>query len=150
MEAIAGGLGHVCPKASIVFSTQKEQEVDVNQVQRLGQGFAEEPHGDSGKSRYSVTGSWAASATDVRKSWWLRMAARGIDVGDVEAVFNYDVPQTTSTMYAGSAVPEGLVTKARPSPGCGQRKCINCATSSAMRNKIGFPRPSHPQTILGN
>ena len=33
------------------------------------------------------------SVPDGRTFWWQDVAARGIDVDDVEAVFNYDVPQ---------------------------------------------------------
>ena len=84
VEVMSRLLDMYAPKLSIVFCNTKRQVDDL--VQELqGRGyFAEGLHGDL-KHSFRNGRTDILVATDV--------AARGIDVGDVEAVFNYDIPQ---------------------------------------------------------
>lgn len=80
------------PKLSIVFCNTKRQVDEL--VQELqGRGyFAEALHGDLKQiQRDRVMNSFRNGRTDILVA--TDVAARGIDVDDVEAVFNYDVPQ---------------------------------------------------------
>lgn len=80
------------PKLSIVFCNTKRQVDEL--VQSLqGRGyFAEALHGDLKQlQRDRVMDSFRNGRTDILVA--TDVAARGIDVDDVEAVFNYDVPQ---------------------------------------------------------
>ena len=80
------------PKLSIVFCNTKRQVDDL--VQELqGRGyFAEGLHGDLKQmQRDRVMNSFRNGRTDILIA--TDVAARGIDVDDVEAVFNYDIPQ---------------------------------------------------------
>ena len=80
------------PKLSIVFCNTKRQVDDL--VQELqGRGyFAEGLHGDLKQmQRDRVMNSFRNGRTDSLIA--TDVAARGIDVDDVEAVFNYDIPQ---------------------------------------------------------
>lgn len=80
------------PKLTIVFCNTKRQVDDL--VQELqGRGyFAEGLHGDLKQmQRDRVMNSFRNGRTDILIA--TDVAARGIDVDDVEAVFNYDIPQ---------------------------------------------------------
>lgn len=80
------------PKLSIVFCNTKRQVDDL--VQELqGRGyFAEGLHGDLKQmQRDRVMNSFRNGRTDILIA--TDVVARGIDVDDVEAVFNYDIPQ---------------------------------------------------------
>ena len=80
------------PKLSIVFCNTKRQVDDL--VQELqGRGyFAEGLHGDLKQmQRDRVMNSFRNGRTDILIA--TDVAARGIDVDYVEAVFNYDIPQ---------------------------------------------------------
>lgn len=80
------------PKLSVVFCNTKKQVDEL--VQGLqGRGyFAEGLHGDlKQEQRDRVMCAFRTGRTDILVA--TDVAARGIDVDDVEAVFNYDVPQ---------------------------------------------------------
>lgn len=80
------------PKLSLVFCNTKKQ-VDELTSALQGRGyFAEGLHGDlKQQQRDRVMNSFRNGKTDILVA--TDVAARGIDVDDVEAVFNYDVPQ---------------------------------------------------------
>lgn len=92
VEVMSRLLDMYAPKLSIVFCNTKRQVDDL--VQELqGRGyFAEGLHGDLKQvQRDRVMDSFRNGRTDILVA--TDVAARGIDVGDVEAVFNYDIPQ---------------------------------------------------------
>ena len=80
------------PKLSLVFcNTKKMVDELVNELQGRGY-FAEGLHGDLKQSqRDRVMAGFRNGRTEILVA--TDVAARGIDVDDVEAVFNYDVPQ---------------------------------------------------------
>ncbi len=80
------------PKLSLIFCNTKRQ-VDELVSELQGRGyFAEGLHGDlKQQQRDRVMNSFRNGKTEILVA--TDVAARGIDVDDVEAVFNYDVPQ---------------------------------------------------------
>lgn len=80
------------PSLSVVFCNTK-RKVDELVADLKGRGyFAEGLHGDMKQSqRDRVMNGFRNGRTDILVA--TDVAARGIDVDDVEAVFNYDVPQ---------------------------------------------------------
>jgi ATP-dependent RNA helicase DeaD len=80
------------PKLSLVFCNTKRQ-VDELVTNLQGRGyFAEGLHGDlKQQQRDRVMNSFRNGKTEILVA--TDVAARGIDVDDVEAVFNYDIPQ---------------------------------------------------------
>jgi ATP-dependent RNA helicase DeaD len=80
------------PKLSLIFCNTKKQ-VDELTAALQGRGyFAEGLHGDlKQQQRDRVMHSFRNGKTEILVA--TDVAARGIDVDDVEAVFNYDVPQ---------------------------------------------------------
>jgi ATP-dependent RNA helicase DeaD len=80
------------PKLALVFSnTKKQVDEIVTQLQSRGY-FADGLHGDLKQSqRDRVMNSFRNGSTEILVA--TDVAARGIDVDEVEAVFNYDVPQ---------------------------------------------------------
>ena len=80
------------PSLSLVFCNTK-RKVDELVADLKGRGyFAEGLHGDMKQSqRERVMNGFRNGRTDILVA--TDVAARGIDVDDVEAVFNYDVPQ---------------------------------------------------------
>ena len=80
------------PKLSVVFcNTKKQVDELVHGLQGRGY-FAEGLHGDlKQEQRDRVMRAFRTGRTDILVA--TDVAARGIDVDDVEAVFNYDVPQ---------------------------------------------------------
>lgn len=80
------------PKLSLVFCNTKKM-VDEVAAELTGRGYAAEAiHGDMKQmQRDRVMKSFRSGRTDILIA--TDVAARGIDVDDVEAVFNYDVPQ---------------------------------------------------------
>ncbi len=80
------------PKLSLIFCNTKKQ-VDELTSALQGRGyFAEGLHGDlKQQQRDRVMNSFRNGRTEILVA--TDVAARGIDVDDVEAVFNYDVPQ---------------------------------------------------------
>ena len=80
------------PKRSVAFcNTKKQVDELVQELQGRGY-FAEGLHGDlKQEQRDRVMNSFRAGRTEILVA--TDVAARGIDVDDVEAVFNYDIPQ---------------------------------------------------------
>jgi ATP-dependent RNA helicase DeaD len=80
------------PKLSLVFcNTKKQVDELVSTLQGRGY-FAEGLHGDmKQQQRDRVMNSFRNGRTEILVA--TDVAARGIDVDDVEAVFNYDIPQ---------------------------------------------------------
>lgn len=92
MEVMCRLLDMYAPKLSVAFCNTKRQVDDL--VQELqGRGyFAEGLHGDLKQiQRDRVMNSFRNGKTEILVA--TDVAARGIDVDDVEAVFNYDIPQ---------------------------------------------------------
>ena len=91
-EVLARLLDMYNPKLSLVFCNTKKQ-VDELTSALQGRGyFAEGLHGDLKQmQRDRVMNSFRNGKTEILVA--TDVAARGIDVDDVEAVFNYDVPQ---------------------------------------------------------
>ncbi len=80
------------PKLSIVFCNTKRQVDDLVQALQGRGYFAEGLHGDLKQmQRDRVMDSFRNGRTEILVA--TDVAARGIDVGNVEAVFNYDIPQ---------------------------------------------------------
>jgi ATP-dependent RNA helicase DeaD len=80
------------PKLSLVFCNTKKQVDELTQALQVRGYFAEGLHGDlKQQQRDRVMNSFRNGRTDILVA--TDVAARGIDVDDVEAVFNYDVPQ---------------------------------------------------------
>ena len=80
------------PKLSVVFCNTKKQVDELVQALQGRGYFAEGLHGDlKQEQRDRVMGSFRNGATEILVA--TDVAARGIDVDDVEAVFNYDIPQ---------------------------------------------------------
>lgn len=91
-EVMCRLLDMYAPKLSIVFCNTKRQVDEL--VQSLqGRGyFADGLHGDLKQmQRDRVMDCFRNGRTEILVA--TDVAARGIDVGDVEAVFNYDIPQ---------------------------------------------------------
>lgn len=80
------------PKLSLVFCNTKRRVDELVEVLKGRGYFAEGLHGDLKQSqRDRVMGGFRNGRTEILVA--TDVAARGIDVDDVEAVFNYDVPQ---------------------------------------------------------
>ncbi len=92
LEVLCRLLDMYNPKLSLVFCNTKKQ-VDDLVVGLQGRGyFAEGLHGDLKQNlRDRVMLGFRSGHTDILVA--TDVAARGIDVDDVEAVFNYDIPQ---------------------------------------------------------
>ena len=80
------------PKLSLVFCNTKKMVDDLSEILKGRGYFAEGLHGDMKQSqRDKVMNSFRKGKTDILIA--TDVAARGIDVDDVEAVFNFDIPQ---------------------------------------------------------
>jgi len=80
------------PKVSIVFCNTKRQVDELSRELSARGYFAEGLHGDMKQAqRDRVMANFRKGKTDILIA--TDVAARGIDVDDVEAVFNYDIPQ---------------------------------------------------------
>ena len=80
------------PKLSVAFCNTKKQVDELVQALQGRGYFAEGLHGDlKQEQRDRVMSSFRNGATEILVA--TDVAARGIDVDDVEAVFNYDIPQ---------------------------------------------------------
>lgn len=92
IEVLSRLLDLYAPKLSVVFcNTKKGVEEVVEALQGRGY-FAEGLHGDLKQvQRDRVMNSFRNGKADILVA--TDVAARGIDVDDVEAVFNYDIPQ---------------------------------------------------------
>ncbi len=91
-EVLSRLLDIYSPKLSVIFCNTKKQ-VDTLVTALLGRGyFAAGLHGDLKQAqRDHVMAGFRSGKTDILVA--TDVAARGIDVDDVEAVFNYDLPQ---------------------------------------------------------
>lgn len=91
-EALSSLLNTYSPKSSVVFCNTKRQ-VDLLAHALVGRGYtAAALHGDLKQSqRDRVMKSFRKGSTDILVA--TDVAARGIDVQGIEAVFNYDLPQ---------------------------------------------------------
>jgi len=92
VEVLCRLLDMYSPKLSIVFcNTKKQVDELVEDLQGRGY-FAEGLHGDLKQSqRDKVMNGFRTGRTEILVA--TDVAARGIDVGNVEVVFNYDIPQ---------------------------------------------------------
>lgn len=91
-EALCRLLDMYNPKLSLVFCNTKRQVDELVEGLKERGYFAEGLHGDLKQvQRDRVMKGFRSGATDILVA--TDVAARGIDVDDVEAVFNYDVPQ---------------------------------------------------------
>lgn len=80
------------PKLSLIFCNTKRQVDELTLALQNRGYFAEGLHGDLKQSqRDRVMNGFRNGKTDILVA--TDVAARGIDVDDVEAVFNYDLPQ---------------------------------------------------------
>ena len=92
VEVMCRLLDMYSPKLSIVFCNTKRQVDELVQALQGRGYFAEGLHGDLKQvQRDRVMESFRNRRTDILIA--TDVAARGIDVGNVEAVFNYDIPQ---------------------------------------------------------
>ncbi len=91
-EVVARLMDYYNPKRSLIFCNTKKM-VDELAENLTGRGyFAEGLHGDlSQAQRDRVMAGFRNGTVDILIA--TDVAARGIDVDDVEAVFNYDIPQ---------------------------------------------------------
>ena len=91
-EVVSRLLDYYNPKRTLIFCNTKRM-VDELAEKLVGRGyFAVGLHGDlSQAQRDRVMAGFRGGQTDILIA--TDVAARGIDVNDVEAVFNYDVPQ---------------------------------------------------------
>lgn len=92
VEVMCRLLDMYAPKLSVAFCNTKRQVDElVDELQGRGY-FAEGIHGDLKQvQRDRVMNSFRNGRTEILVA--TDVAARGIDVDDVEAVFNYDIPQ---------------------------------------------------------
>ena len=92
VEVMCRLLDMYAPKLSVVFCNTKKQVDDLVQALQGRGYFAEGLHGDLKQvQRDRVMNAFRTGRTDILVA--TDVAARGIDVDDVEAVFNYDIPQ---------------------------------------------------------
>lgn len=92
VEVLTRLLDYYEPKLSLVFCNTKRQVDELTEVLKGRGYFAEGLHGDMNQAqRDRVMKSFRNGKTDILIA--TDVAARGIDVDDVEAVFNYDIPQ---------------------------------------------------------
>ena len=91
-EVLSRLLDIYSPSRSVVFCNTKKQ-VDLLTASLIGRGyFAAGLHGDLKQAqRDRVMQNFRKGTTDILVA--TDVAARGIDVDDIEAVFNYDLPQ---------------------------------------------------------
>ncbi|HHT96803.1 MAG TPA: DEAD/DEAH box helicase [Clostridiales bacterium] len=91
-EALCRLLDMYNPKLALIFCNTKRQVDELVSALQLRGYFAEGLHGDLKQiQRDRVMNSFRNGRTEILVA--TDVAARGIDVDDVEAVFNYDVPQ---------------------------------------------------------
>ncbi len=91
-EVVARLLDYYNPKRSLIFCNTKKMVDDLTENLKGRGYFAEGLHGDlSQNQRDKVMSAFRSGTAEILIA--TDVAARGIDVDDVEAVFNYDVPQ---------------------------------------------------------
>ncbi len=85
-------LDYYNPKRTMIFCNTKRMVDELTEILKGRGYFAEGLHGDmSQRQRDVVMNRFRSARTDILIA--TDVAARGIDVDDIEAVFNYDVPQ---------------------------------------------------------
>ena len=91
-EVTARLLDYYNPKRSLIFCNTKKMVDDLTEELKGRGYFAEGLHGDMSQfQRDKVMNGFRNGTVEILIA--TDVAARGIDVDDVEAVFNYDVPQ---------------------------------------------------------
>ncbi|EPR37214.1 DEAD/DEAH box helicase domain protein [Desulfovibrio sp. X2] len=91
LEAMCRVLDFYNPKLSIVFSNTKRGVDQIVETLQARGYLADGLHGDMSQSqRDRVMGKFRGGTVEILVA--TDVAARGIDVEDIEAVFNYDVP----------------------------------------------------------
>lgn len=91
-EAVARLLDYYNPKRTLIFCNTKKMAEELAEHLKGRGYFAEGLHGDLSQAmRDRVMASFRSGTCDVLIA--TDVAARGIDIGDVEAVINFDVPQ---------------------------------------------------------
>lgn len=91
-EAVARLLDYYNPKRTLIFCNTKKMVEELAEDLKGRGYFAEGLHGDLSQAmRDRVMTSFRGGTCDVLIA--TDVAARGIDIGDVEAVINFDVPQ---------------------------------------------------------
>lgn len=92
LEALTRLIDYYNPRLSLVFcNTKRRVDELVNELQLRGY-LAEGLHGDLGQTaRDRVMSMFRNGRIDILAA--TDVAARGIDVDDIEVVFNYDIPQ---------------------------------------------------------
>ncbi len=92
LEALSRIIDMQCPKLSIIFcNTKRRVDELVEQLQSRGY-FAEAIHGDlKQQQRDNVMKKFRAGTIEILVA--TDVAARGIDVDDIDIVFNFDLPQ---------------------------------------------------------
>lgn len=91
-EAVIRLLEYHTPKASLIFCNTKVKVDELVEFLKSKGVFSEGLHGDlSQKQRDKVMSGFRAGMVSVLVA--TDVAGRGIDVSDVEAVFNYDIPR---------------------------------------------------------
>ena len=92
LEVLCRLLDMYNPRLSLIFCNTKHQVDELTEALQGRGYFAEGLHGDLKQAqRDRVMKGFRSGRTDILVS--TDVAARGIDVDDVEAVFNYDIPQ---------------------------------------------------------
>lgn len=92
LESLTRLIDFFNPKLSLVFCNTKRRVDDLNSELQLRGYLSESLHGDmSQMSRDRVMGLFRNGKIDILVA--TDVAARGIDVDDIEIVFNYDIPQ---------------------------------------------------------
>lgn len=91
-EVLTRILDYYNPKGSIVFCNTKRMVDELSHELTMRGYFAEGLHGDMKQAqRDRVMSNFRKGKTDILIA--TDVAARGLDIDDVEAVFNYDIPQ---------------------------------------------------------
>lgn len=91
-EVVARLLDYYNPKRTLIFCNTKRMVEELAEVLKGRGYFAEGLHGDLSQAmRDRVMSSFRSGTADILIA--TDVAARGIDVDDVEAVINFDIPQ---------------------------------------------------------
>ena len=113
------------PKLAMVFCNTKKRVDDLVEMLQGRGYFAEGLHGDLKQAqRDKVMQKFRNGTIEILVA--TDVAARGIDVDDIDVVFNYDVPQDEEYYVHGVQARQ-----ARHLPSASARKSISCATSCA-------------------
>lgn len=92
VDVLSRLLDYYNPKGSIVFCNTKRMVDELSRELTMRGYFAEGLHGDMKQAqRDRVMANFRKGNTDILIA--TDVAARGLDIDDVEAVFNYDIPQ---------------------------------------------------------